>query len=99
MDAYLKCKVGQGQFSEELAIVGRTHDGATFSLFAPESEVLLDAGRPMAESDVDGLLRVDVVESNDSLALVRLPGQTFGNGRIVTVSARDIERRRLPESV
>lgn len=80
MDTWLKCKIQQGQFSEEFVAEGTDAEGAPFSLFARESEV-----------DADGWIRVEVIAKKAELCLVRLPQQTLENGSTVTVRCEDLQ--------
>lgn len=86
-EKWLTCSVSPGQFPTEYAVAGEQHDGKPFSLFAPREAV-----RPPEKGDEGpGLLRVNVVERKGDLALVRLPAQTFENGRHVTVKAAELQ--------
>lgn len=92
MDTYLKCWVRPGQFTGEVAVHGRTFDGAEFSLFV--SDDVVDYSPPAGSGVVEGWLRVEVIGQNGNLRLVRLPGETFENGRTVTVQASEVTRRK-----
>ncbi len=83
MATYLRCRINPGQFSGEFAIHGESHNKETFSMFASEKDV--DGVNPDQESECEGWLRVEVLDRDENLSLVRLPGQTFGNGTTVTV--------------
>ena len=94
MNSYLRCTASPGQFSWECAIRGKAYNGVEFSLFVPKDYVKL--GRAGEGGDPNNaLLSVEVVETDDKRALVRLPMQTFENGRTVTVS-RDLVEGRDP---
>jgi len=92
MATYLSCEAREGQFPGECAIKGTTYAGGGFSLFAPQELVEL-VSAPVTQEPVAAWLRVDVLDSDSHRALVRLPGQTFENGRTVTVSRERIEER------
>lgn len=87
----LRCSISPGQFTGEFAVQGTLHDGTGFSLFAQDSDVeiptAVSSGAPVA-----GWLRVDVIQEQGDLALVRLPQYTLENGRTITVR-RDHLRR------
>lgn len=90
MDAFLSCKIQAGQFSQEVAVQGKTFDGTEFSLFVPHECV--EHEDPITNTaEVDGWLRVEVLDQNPTLLLVRLPGETFENGRIITVLRTDLQ--------
>ena len=92
MDTYLYCEVTKGQFSDEWAVQGTTHTGSGFSLFV--SGQYVDRDRKYAGSNAGpGWLHVDVLETDENRALVRLPGQTFENGKTVTVTLEQIKER------
>lgn len=90
MDAFLSCKIQSGQFSQEVAVRGRTFDGTEFSLFVPRECV--ECEDPITNTaEVDGWLRVEVLDQNPTLLLVRLPGETFENGHIITVKRAQVQ--------
>jgi hypothetical protein len=92
MDTYLRCRVSCGLFTGEAAVRGAAFDGTEFSLFLPEEYVEYDApltGRGI----VDGWMRVDVIDSRGPLLLVRLPAETFENGRTITVARSQVQDR------
>ena len=88
---WLRCSASPGQFPTELAISGVQFNGRGFSLFAPEESVI------GPETDGTAYLKVDVVDRRGSLALVRLPAQTFESGQHVTVNTTDIHKGQLTE--
>jgi hypothetical protein len=96
MDALLRCQISPGMFSGEVAVCGRTADGAEFSLFVPEEFVEFEAQGTTTEP-VEGRVCVEVLAREGRLLLVRLPGQTFENGQTVTVRDSDVEFRRCHE--
>lgn len=83
---WLRCEVKPGQFSGECAVSGDTFDGEGFSLFAPEESV-----RRTDKDSPAGWVQVTVLDKQDSLVLVRLPGQTLENGTTITVSVSELE--------
>ena len=96
MSTWLECKASPGQFSGELAVRLQAFDGSEFSLFAPEEYV--DFSEQYEETgSVDAWLRVEIVESQDELNLVRLPRQPLGNGQFVTVRASQLRARANPQ--
>ena len=48
---------------------------------------------------MDGWLSVEVLDREDALLLVRLPGQTFENGQTVTVRDSQVDVRPRRETV
>lgn len=83
---WLRCTVGKGQFEDERAVRGKDHQGATFSLFVSRDDVRLSDQQRSGESEVaDSEVCVAVLAEEDEYFLVCLPGQTFENGRTITV--------------
>lgn len=80
MDTWLKCKIQEGQFSEEFVVEGKDAAGTPFSLFARHSDV-----------DTEGWIRVKVLAQQNGLCLVQLPQETLENGSTVTVLRDDLE--------
>jgi len=98
MDALLQCQVSPGLFNGEVAVRGETADGTGFSLFVSDDFVEYDS--PVdAASPVDGWLYAEVLDRKADLLLVQLPGQTFENGRTITVRDSQIEHRPRREKV
>jgi len=98
MGTYLRCKIGLGQFSGEVAVQSATASGEEFSLFVDDECVDCDRSLEQ-ESPVDGWIRVEVLAEEGELLLVQLPGQTFENGRTVTVRRTQVEQRSPQEKV
>jgi hypothetical protein len=98
MDALLRCQVGPGMFSGEVAVRSRTADGTEFSLFVSDDFVEYDETLP-ADGSVDGWLCVEVLAREGASLLVRLPGQTFDNGQTATVRDSEVEFRSRREAV
>jgi hypothetical protein len=98
MDALLRCQVSPGLFNGEVAVRGETADGTEFSLFV--SDDLVEYDLPVdAACSVDGWLYADVLDRKADLLLVQLPGQTFENGRTITVRDSQVEYRPRREMV
>ena len=96
MNTYLSCRIRKGQFGGERAVQGTTYTGDEFSLFVPLEYVERD--EECAADKVDmGWLRLEVLATDARRALVRLPGQTFENGKTVTVSLEQITKRESRE--
>jgi hypothetical protein len=92
MQVFLKCLVGKGLFTGEYAVQGIAADGTGFSLFVADE--YLDGELPTTDDcNVDGWIAIDIIERKGDLALVRLPGETFENGRFVTVNCQEIRKR------
>jgi hypothetical protein len=98
METSLRCQVSPGMFSGEVAVRCVAADGAEFSLFV--SDDFVEFGAPVGESrPVEGWLRVEAVEREGDLLLVRLPGQAFENGQMITVRDSQLESRPRREAV
>ena len=80
---WLRCEVSAGQFPAEAAIRGNDHNGEEFSLFVPLDRVRPDKG--LGDDWISGNVQVEVLDSRNDLYLVELPGETFNNGRTITV--------------
>jgi hypothetical protein len=92
MENWLRCRVYPGQFSVEYAVVVRQSDGSDASLFVPQ-EFVECSPSPSFDRPTDGLLRVQLIERQGQLALVRLPRSTLEHGDYVTVQAAQLEAR------
>lgn len=91
MNVLLRCKVGRGMFSGELAVRGTAADGVEFSLFVPKECVRYR--EPVEDpTSVDALLCVNVLAEEAGRVLILLPGEAFENGRTVTVDAQQLEQ-------
>lgn len=86
----LRCRASKGQFSDEFAVRGKDYRGEQFSFFAAAR--FLQPQGDVESGEVDALLEVVEMDRQRGLVLIRLPGQTFGNGRTVTVSEGDLTR-------
>jgi hypothetical protein len=95
MEARLRCSLFPGQFSSELAVVVRSANGRELSLFAEKSD-LVYSETPTEWQPVEGWVKVEVVQSERNLHLVRLPQTTLENGQFITVKAEQLEG--LPNS-
>lgn len=87
---WLRCEVSAGQFPTEAAILGKDYNGEEFSLFVPLDCVRPDKG--LGDEWINGNVQVDTLDSRDDLSLVELPGQTFNNGRTITVRNDQLEK-------
>lgn len=83
MEAWLRCEVSSGQFGTEAAIRGQDYSGEGYSLFVPVAAVRPSEG--LGDDWINGEVLVEILQSRDGLSLVELPGQTFNNGRTITV--------------
>ena len=92
MDTFLSCKISRGQFSREVAVRGTTFDGTEYSLFVEMDDVDFDGPLEGFEA-VDGWMRVEVLQEDRGLALVRLPAEAFENGYFLTVNADQVQQR------
>lgn len=89
---FLRCRITPGQFTGEYAVEVQSHDGTGYSLFAFEEDLECRTF-PTGDSHADALIRVDVLESQRSLRLVRLPQRTIENGDTLTVRADQLQQR------
>ncbi|MCY2988674.1 MAG: hypothetical protein NTY19_12510 [Planctomycetota bacterium] len=95
---FLRCKISQGLFSGEVAVQGDSSDIGAFSLFVA-GELVKYACEPRDDAPVDGWLQVDVIASDADHLLVRLPGQAFENGQMVTVDRSQVRHSLALEPV
>lgn len=89
-NAWLRCMITPGQFSCEYAVEGQTFAGEGFSLFACDYDLKFPANQP-AGGRVQGWIRVTVVKTAGSRALVQLPKSTMENGDTVTVDCNNLK--------
>jgi hypothetical protein len=94
MESWLRCTLFPGQFSSELAVVVKSVHGREFSLFAAKTDLEYDEN-PTENHPVEGWVRVNVVQRERNLYLVRLPQTTLENGQYVTVAAGQL--RAVPD--
>lgn len=87
----LRCSISPGQFTGEFAVQGTLHDRTGFSLFAQDSDVEIPTVSS-SDAPVGGWIRVDVIQEQGDLALVRLPQRTLENGRTITVRRDQLRR-------
>ena len=83
MEAWLKCFVGPGQFSDEFAVKIKLSNGLISSLFASSGDVQVEDQNN--EGEVRAKLRITKIDEKDDLALIQLPHPTFENGQTITV--------------
>jgi hypothetical protein len=95
MENWLSCTISSGQFAKEFGVDGHQFNGRVFSLFVP-GEVVEYRQAPTKEQPTPGWVRVEVLEIQGDLVLVRLPRETFQNGAFITVKA---EQLRTPPSL
>jgi hypothetical protein len=88
-EAWLNCTITPGQFSCEYAVEGVTHTGEGFSLFACDYDLEFRCA-PAGAERINGFVRVEVIDEQGNLALIRLPQRTMENGETVTVNRRDL---------
>ena len=86
---WLRCRASKGQFTDEVAIIGKDFAGEVFSFFVNQDFVECE-GNPES-GEVDALLRVKKLDQKDNLVLIQLPGQTIGNGSVITVTTNDLQ--------
>lgn len=86
---WMRCYASKGQFTDEVAIRGKDFAGEEFSFFVNQDYVECQDNPEAGE--VPALLRVNPLDQKDKLVLIQLPGQTFGNGSIITVTVDDLQ--------
>ena len=86
---WLKCKVSSGPFPSEFVVLSTSSQGP-FSLFAPKDVVRVEASPPFG-AEIDGLLRVKLLESTGDLRLVGLPVTPLESSRTITVQSTQLE--------
>jgi hypothetical protein len=91
---WLTCTASKGQFSEEYAVSGTDFRGEEFSFFVGKSFV--ETERDVELGETNARLQVVAVEKKDGLVLIQLPGQTFGNGNMITVREDDLRQAECP---
>lgn len=90
MAIYLKCKVSRGQFSDEFAIRGVSHDGVEFSLFAWGGDVIRSTTE---EGEHTGWVLVEVMAREAHRTMIKLPGLRLDGDYIATVFETELEER------
>lgn len=81
---WLKCrKVGEGIFSSEIAVLGKTVEGKEFTLFADESLL-----KPLGNDEVG--LQVTLLDLHGDEAVVVLPDFPFEMNRIIRVKNSEL---------
>lgn len=91
-DAWLRCTITPGQFSCEYSVEAREFSGKGFSLFACDHDLKLPRVDPaLSGRPVTGFIRVTVIKTDKSRAMVQLPQSTMENGDMVTVSLSDLQ--------
>jgi hypothetical protein len=89
-DAWLRCMITPGQFSCEYSVEGKLYGGEGFSLFACDYDLKIPSSQ-CTTGRTPGLIRVQVLKSVGSRAMVQLPKSTMENGDIVTVDVSDLK--------
>ena len=90
---WLKCKVSLGQFPSECAIRATDFQGRGFSIFVPMKDLVfprVPTDNAIIASD-DGLVRVEVLDRSNGLALIKLPNSALETDQqTVTVVSSEI---------
>jgi hypothetical protein len=89
---WLQCNVSPGQFTGEYVVTAQDFRNSTFSLFVPDKYVECD-GEPIEGQPISGWVQVEILDKNDTLALVQLPRLPLENGQTVTVSLEKLDNR------
>lgn len=85
--AFVKCAVAKGIFSDEREVTLKTREGS-LSFFANKAFV---QSPPVEEAPVAGRLRVVIVQRKNGDALVRLPSQASPAANSIWVTRKDLE--------
>ena len=91
MQANLRCRISAGQFSSECAVVVKSFNGRTYSLFVPKCDLTFTVA-PTEDDSVDGWIAVEVLQKDKNRYLIRLPQTTLENGQFLTVNAEQLDR-------
>lgn len=92
MKSWLKCKIGDGQFTGEFTVSGVDFDGKEFSLFVPKEYVRCSEA-PKKDETVEGWINVEVALVSVR-CLIRLPRPIIGgigSGVHITVLRRQLD--------
>jgi hypothetical protein len=89
--ALLRCKVSQGMFSTERGVLVELPDGRRVSTLVDKSSVLVSRD-PQTGEEVDGRVKVSVLETKKDSALVDLPQPGLTEGPRLRVPKALIER-------
>ena len=81
MNVYdMRGTVSDGMFPNERAIVLTDHSGETYTLIVSADIV-----------SSDGVIRVRLIDEREGIALVRLPGELLGAGRMISVQRSELQ--------
>lgn len=91
-NAFLRCEIKEGLFSDEVAVSGTDARGAEYSLFTSDRFVT---------SGIDGnrYLRVQCLDEVGELVLILLPAKAFENGSTITVNRSQLYRGQTVQAV
>lgn len=78
MTRFVRASVTEGMFPHERSVSLRLADGKEVGLFAHETAVGAAS------------VRVELLDENGACALVRLPGEVYGAGNVVSVRSADV---------
>lgn len=92
MEAWIDCDVFPGQFSGEVAVTVRELSGKLLSLFASKADVDFPVDELKSRGQAKGHIRVEIVEEQGQLAMVRLPRKMLENGQHITVKISEIRQ-------
>ncbi|MEW6296851.1 MAG: hypothetical protein AB1671_03810 [Thermodesulfobacteriota bacterium] len=91
--ALLKCKVSQGMFSHERGVLVELPDGRRVSALVDKNSVQVTRD-PRAGEEVEGRVKVSVLETKKDSALVDLPQPGLAEGPRLRVPKGLIEKSR-----
>ena len=90
MTCKLKCKIKNGLFDNEYAILAKDLDGRVLETWADKSQVepLEEVG---SEEWSEGFVEVLVLKSFGEYLNVLLPNETYVGHRVITVSGKSVK--------
>ena len=89
MEATLRCKVSPGMFSSERGVIIELQDGRKVAAFIDKRHVRVDQ-EPQSGREVDGYVKVSIVEIGKDFVIVDLPQPGLTDGPRLKVSRNQI---------
>lgn len=82
---WLHCRVLRGMFSDEYAVIVKTLEGQLLSFFIPKEFVQI--ARSLSETEeIEGKVRVDVLDEDGNTRIIGLPREPFEGSRFARVA-------------
>jgi hypothetical protein len=89
MEAALRCKVSPGMFSSERGVIIELQDGRKVAAFIDKRHVTVNQ-EPQSGREVDGYVKVSIVEIGEDYVIVDLPQPGLIEGPRLKVSRNQI---------